>query len=160
MSSRRWWWAIVDGGGVFAQLAELAVESALKDEFSTHLGYDKHERRGSSDGNACNWAGQDGAAQRRAGPHRRAPRPSAPQCGTWRPFMASSRTARRLLLVQVFELVVVGHLGAIEDNVSSFSAHGMAHGDISTARLSFRRCEGGFRHWPRVVGGFRSWWVW
>lgn len=45
----------IDGeGGLLAQLTKLVVESALEGELTDHLGYDKHERGGSADGNARN----------------------------------------------------------------------------------------------------------
>ena len=45
----------VDGeGGLLAELTRLVVESALEGEITDHLGYDKHERGGSVDGNARN----------------------------------------------------------------------------------------------------------
>ncbi|MBI0301523.1 transposase, partial [Streptomyces sp. PRKS01-29] len=45
----------IDGeGGLLAELTKLVVESALEGELTDHLGYDKHERGGSSDGNARN----------------------------------------------------------------------------------------------------------
>ncbi len=45
----------VDGeGGLLAQLTKLVVESALEGELTDHLGYAKHERGGSTDGNSRN----------------------------------------------------------------------------------------------------------
>ncbi|MFD1102328.1 transposase, partial [Schaalia naturae] len=45
----------VDGeGGLLAELTRLVLESALEGEITDHLGYDKHERGGSADGNARN----------------------------------------------------------------------------------------------------------
>ena len=45
----------VDGeGGLLAELTRLVLESALEGEITDHLGYDKHTKGGSSDGNARN----------------------------------------------------------------------------------------------------------
>jgi len=45
----------VDGeGGLLAELTRLVLESALEGEITDHLGYDKHEKGGSVDGNARN----------------------------------------------------------------------------------------------------------
>lgn len=45
----------VDGeGGLLAELTRLVLESALEGAITDHLGYDKHEKGGSVDGNARN----------------------------------------------------------------------------------------------------------
>ena len=45
----------IDGeNGLLAELTKLVVESALEGETTDHLGYDKHERGASTDGNARN----------------------------------------------------------------------------------------------------------
>ena len=45
----------IDGeNGLLAELTKLVVESALDGEITDHLGYDKHERGASADGNARN----------------------------------------------------------------------------------------------------------
>lgn len=45
----------IDGeNGLLAELTKLVVESALEGEITDHLGYDKHEKGGSSDGNSRN----------------------------------------------------------------------------------------------------------
>ena len=47
--------AIDDGeSGLIAELTRLVLESALEAEITDHLGYDKYERGGSTDGNARN----------------------------------------------------------------------------------------------------------
>lgn len=45
----------IDGeNGLLAELTKLVVESALEGEITDHLGYDKHTKGGSADGNARN----------------------------------------------------------------------------------------------------------
>jgi len=104
----------VDGeGGLLAQLTKLVVESALEGELTDHLGYDKHERGGSTDGNSRNGT-RSKTVLSKAGPVQiDVPRDRA---GTFEPVVVAKRQRR---------------LGSIEDIVLSLSARGMTHGDIS-----------------------------
>ncbi len=104
----------VDGeGGLLAELTRLVLESALEGEITDHLGYDKHERGGSTDGNARNGT-RSKTVLTKAGPVTiDVPRDRA---GTFEPRIVAKRQRR---------------LGSIEDIVLSLSARGMTHGDIS-----------------------------
>jgi transposase-like protein len=104
----------VDGeGGLLAELTRLVLESALEGEITDHLGYDKHERGGSVDGNARN-STRAKTVLTKAGPVQTdVPRDRA---GTFEPKIVAKRQRR---------------LGSIEDIVLSLSARGMTHGDIS-----------------------------
>ena len=104
----------VDGeGGLLAELTRLVLESALEGEITDHLGYGKHERGGSTDGNARNGT-RSKTVLTKAGPVTiDVPRDRA---GTFEPRIVAKRQRR---------------LGSIEDIVLSLSARGMTHGDIS-----------------------------
>lgn len=104
----------IDGeNGLLAELTKLVVESALEGEITDHLGYDKHEKGGSSDGNSRNGT-RAKAVTTKAGPVEiNVPRDRA---GTFEPAIVKKRQRR---------------LGSIEDVVLSLSARGMAHGDIA-----------------------------
>ena len=104
----------VDGeGGLLAELTRLVLESALEGEITDHLGYDRHERGGSTDGNARNGT-RAKTVLTKAGPVQvDVPRDRA---GTFEPKIVAKRQRR---------------LGSIEDIVLSLSARGMTHGDIS-----------------------------
>ena len=104
----------VDGeGGLLAELTRLVLESALEGEITDHLGYDKHTKGGSSDGNARNGT-RAKMVLTKAGPVQvDVPRDRA---GTFEPRIVAKRQRR---------------LGSIEDIVLSLSARGMTHGDIS-----------------------------
>ncbi|MGB4777534.1 MAG: IS256 family transposase [Microbacterium sp.] len=104
----------IDGeGGLLAQLTKLVVESALEGELTDHLGYDKHEKGGSSGQNARNGK-RSKTVISKAGPIEiDVPRDRA---GTFEPVIVAKRQRR---------------LGSIEDVVLSLSARGMTHGDIS-----------------------------
>ena len=104
----------IDGeNGLLAELTKLVVESALDGEITDHLGYDKHERGASADGNARNGT-RSKTVISKAGPVIiDVPRDRA---GTFEPQIVAKRQRR---------------LGAIEDIVLSLSARGMTHGDIS-----------------------------
>lgn len=104
----------IDGeGGLLAQLTKLVVESALEGELTDHLGYDKHERGGSADGNARNET-RSKTVLSKAGPVQiDVPRDRA---GTFEPRIVAKRQHR---------------LGSIEDVVLSLSARGMTQGDIA-----------------------------
>ena len=104
----------VDGeGGLLAELTRLVLESALEGEITDHLGYDKHEKGGSVDGNARNGT-RAKTVLTKAGPVQvDVPRDRA---GTFEPKIVAKRQRR---------------LGSIEDIVLSLSARGMTHGDIS-----------------------------
>ncbi|MBK7822201.1 MAG: IS256 family transposase [Tessaracoccus sp.] len=104
----------IDGeNGLLAELTKLVVESALDGEITDHLGYDKHERGASADGNARNGT-RSKTVVSKAGPVIiDVPRDRA---GTFTPQIVAKRQRR---------------LGAIEDIVLSLSARGMTHGDIS-----------------------------
>ncbi|GEM_PF-731366 len=104
----------VDGeGGLLAELTRLVLESALEGEITDHLGYDKHERGGSADGNARNGT-RSKTVLTKAGPVQiDVPRDRA---GSFEPKIVAKRQRR---------------LGSIEDIVLSLSARGMTHGDIS-----------------------------
>ena len=104
----------VDGeGGLLAELTRLVLESALEGEITDHLGYDKHERGGSADGNARNGV-RSKTVLTKAGPVTiDVPRD---RVGTFEPRIVAKRQRR---------------LGSIEDIVLSLSARGMTHGDIS-----------------------------
>lgn len=104
----------VDGeGGLLAQLTKLVVESALEGELTAHLSYDKHERGGSSDGNARNGT-RSKTVLSKAGPV--GIDVARDRAGTFEPVVVAKRQRR---------------LGSIEDVVLSLSARGMTHGDIS-----------------------------
>ncbi len=104
----------IDGeNGLLAELTKLVVESALECEITDHLGYDKHERGASTDGNARNGT-RSKTVTTKAGPIViDVPRDRA---GTFEPQIVAKRQRR---------------LGAIEDIVLSLSARGMTHGDIA-----------------------------
>ena len=104
----------VDGeGGLLAELTRLVLESALEGEITDHLGYDKHERGGSVDGNARNGT-RSKTVLTKVGPVQvDVPRDRA---GTFEPKVVAKRQRR---------------LGSIEDIVLSLSARGMTHGDIA-----------------------------
>ncbi len=104
----------VDGeGGLLAELTRLVLESALEGEITDHLGYDKHERGGSAEGNARNGT-RAKTVLTKAGPATiEVPRDRA---GTFQPAVVAKRQRR---------------LGSIEDVVLSLSARGMTHGDIA-----------------------------
>jgi len=104
----------VDGeGGLLAELTRLVLESALEGEITDHLGYDKHEKGGSTDGNARNGV-RAKTVLTKAGPVQvDVPRDRA---GTFEPKIVAKRQRR---------------LGSIEDIVLSLSARGMTHGDIA-----------------------------
>ena len=104
----------VDGeGGLLAELTRLVLESALEGEITDHLGYDKHEKGASADGNARNGT-RPKTVLTKAGPVTiDVPRDRA---GTFTPKIVAKRQRR---------------LGSIEDIVLSLSARGMTHGDIA-----------------------------
>jgi transposase-like protein len=104
----------IDGeDGLLAQLTKLLVESALEGELTAHLGYDKHQKGASEDGNARNGTRVKTVISK-AGPVQiEVPRDRA---GTFEPVTVAKRQRR---------------LGSIEDVVLSLSARGMTHGDIS-----------------------------
>jgi putative transposase len=104
----------VDGeGGLLAELTRLVLESALEEEITDHLGYDKHEKGASTDGNARNGT-RPKTVLTKAGPVEIAvPRDRA---GTFEPKVVAKRQRR---------------LASIEDIVLSLSARGMTHGDIA-----------------------------
>ncbi len=104
----------IDGeNGLLAELTKLIVESALEGEITDHLGYGKHERGGSTDGNARNGT-RTKTVTSKAGPISiDVPRDRA---GTFEPQIVAKRQRR---------------LGVIEDIVLSLSARGMTHGDIA-----------------------------
>lgn len=104
----------IDGeNGLLAQLTKLVVESALEGEITAHLGYEKHEKGGSADGNARNGT-RGKTVLTKGGPVQiEVPRDRA---GTFEPVVVAKRQRR---------------LGSIEDIVLSLSARGMTHGDIS-----------------------------
>lgn len=89
------------------------LESALEGEITDHLGYDKHEKGASADGNA-----------------RSSTRPKTvlTKAGSVTIEVLRDRAGR-------FEPKIVAkrqrRLGSIEDIVLSLSARGMTHGDIS-----------------------------
>jgi len=85
----------------------------LEGEITDHLGYDKHERGGSAEGNARNGT-RAKTVLTKAGPVTiEVPRDRA---GTFQPAVVAKRQRR---------------LGSIEDVVLSLSARGMTHGDIA-----------------------------
>lgn len=104
----------MDGeGGLLAELTRLVVESALEGEITDHLGYDKHTKGGSEDGNARNGK-RPKTVLTKAGPLTvEVPRDRA---GTFEPKIIAKRQRR---------------LGSIDDIVLSLSARGMTHGDIA-----------------------------
>lgn len=104
----------VDGeGGLLAELTRLVLESALEGEITDHLGYDKHEKGASTDGNARNGT-RPKTVLTKAGPVTiEVPRD---RTGTFEPKIVAKRQRR---------------LGSIEDIVLSLSARGMTHGDIA-----------------------------
>ena len=104
----------VDGeGGLLAELTRLVLESALEGEITDHLGYDKHTKGASADGNARNGT-RSKTVLTKAGPVTiGVPRDRA---GTFTPQVVGKRQRR---------------LGSIEDIVLSLSARGMTHGAIA-----------------------------
>ena len=104
----------VDGeGGLLSELTRLVLESALEGEITDHLGYDKHTKGASADGNARNGT-RTKTVLTKAGPVTiGVPRDRA---GTFEPTIVAKRQRR---------------LGSIEDIVLSLSARGMTHGDIA-----------------------------
>ena len=104
----------VDGeDGLLAELTRLVLESALEGEITDHLGYDKHAKGASVDGNARNGT-RSKTVLTKAGPVTiEVPRDRA---GTFEPKIVAKRQRR---------------LGSIEDIVLSLSARGMTHGDIA-----------------------------
>ena len=104
----------IDGeNGLLAELTKLVVESALEGEITDHLGYDRHERAGSADGNARNGTRSKTVATKGGPITIEVPRDRA---GTFTPAIVKKRQRR---------------LGSIEDVVLSLSARGMTHGDIA-----------------------------
>jgi len=104
----------IDGeGGLLSQLTKLVVESALEGEITDHLGYERHERGGSVDGNARNGTRSKTVLTKAGSIEIEVPRDRA---GTFTPAVVRKRQRR---------------LGSIEDVVLSLSARGMTHGDIS-----------------------------
>lgn len=104
----------IDGeGGLLAELTKLIVESALEGEITDHLGYDKHVKGASEDGNSRNDV-RSKTVLTKAGPIQ----VDVPtdRAGTFEPKIVAKRQRR---------------LGSIEDVVLSLSARGMTHGDIS-----------------------------
>lgn len=99
--------------GLLGQLTKLVLESALEGEITDHLGYEPHERGGSSDGNSRNGT-RAKTVLTKAGPVGiEVPRDRA---GTFEPGIVKKRQRR---------------LGSVEDMVLSLSARGLTHGDIS-----------------------------
>lgn len=99
--------------GLLGQLTKLVLESALEGEITDHLGYEPHERGGSSDGNSRNGT-RAKTVLTKAGPVAvEVPRDRA---GTFEPAIVKKRQRR---------------LGSVEDMVLSLSARGLTHGDIS-----------------------------
>jgi len=104
----------IDGeNGLLAQLTKLVVESALEGEITAHLGYEKHEKGASQDGNARNGTRAKTVLTKGGPIEIDVPRDRA---GTFTPAIVRKRQRR---------------LGSIEDIVLSLSARGMTHGDIS-----------------------------
>ncbi|PFG43799.1 transposase-like protein [Isoptericola jiangsuensis] len=99
--------------GLLAQLTKLVLESALEGEITAHLGYDKHEKGASRDGNARNGTRAKTVLTKGGPVQIEVPRDRA---GTFEPAVVRKRQRR---------------LGSIEDIVLSLSARGMTHGDIS-----------------------------
>jgi len=100
-------------GGLLAELTRLVLESALEGEITDNLGYDKHERGGSPEGNVRNGT-RAKTVLTKAGPvPLEVPRDRA---GTFQPAVVAKRQRR---------------LGSIEDVVLSLSARRMTHGDIA-----------------------------
>jgi transposase-like protein len=100
-------------GGLLAQLTKLVLESALEGEITDHLGYDKHERGVSTDGNTRNGTRSKTVLTKTGPVEIDVPRDRA---GTFEPVVVRKRQRR---------------LGSIEDIVLSLSARGMTHGDIA-----------------------------
>ncbi len=99
--------------GLLGQLTKLVLESALEGEITDHLGYEPHERGGSTDGNSRNGT-RTKTVLTKAGPVSvEVPRDRA---GTFEPGIVKKRQRR---------------LGSVEDMVLSLSARGLTHGDIS-----------------------------
>ena len=99
--------------GLLGQLTKLVLESALEGEITDHLGYEPHERGGSTDGNSRNGT-RSKTVLTKAGPVAiEVPRDRA---GTFEPGIVKKRQRR---------------LGSVEDMVLSLSARGLTHGDIS-----------------------------
>jgi len=104
----------IDGeNGLLAQLTKIVLESALEGEITAHLGYEKHEKGASADGNARNGTRAKTVLTKGGPVQIEVPRDRA---GTFEPAVVAKRQRR---------------LGSIEDIVLSLSARGMTHGDIS-----------------------------
>lgn len=104
----------IDGeNGLLAKLTKLVVESALEGEITDHLGYDKHEKNASTDGNTRNGTRTKTVTTKSGPVEINVPRDRA--C-TFEPAIVKKRQRR---------------LGSIEDVILSLSARGMTHGDIA-----------------------------
>lgn len=104
----------IDGeNGLLAELTKLVVESALEGEITDHLGYDKHEKNASTDGNTRNGTRTKTVTTKSGPVEINVPRDRA--C-TFEPAIVKKRQRR---------------LGSIEDVILSLSARGMTHGDIA-----------------------------
>ena len=77
------WWSrparegveLIGPGGLLTGLTKSVLETAVEEEISEHLGYDKHDPVGRNGGNSRNGhSGEDGAHRDRAGEYRGAPR--------------------------------------------------------------------------------------
>ena len=98
----------IDGeGGLLAQMTKLVVESALEGEMADHLGYDKHAKGASADGNARNGVRSKTIATKAGPVEIKVPRDRA---GTFTPQIVKKRQRR---------------LGSIEDVVLSLSERGL-----------------------------------
>lgn len=107
----------IDGeGGLLAQMTKLVVESALEGEMTDHLGYDKHAKGASANGNARNGTRSKTIATKAGPVEIDVPRDRA---GTFTPQIVKKRQRR---------------LGSTCDVVLSLSARGMTHGDITPPR--------------------------
>lgn len=105
--------AIDGGNGLLAELTKLVVESALEGGITDHLGYDKHEKGASTDGNSRNGTRAKTVTTKGDPISFEVPRDRA---STSEPAIVKKRQRR---------------LGSIEDVVLSLSARGMTHGDIA-----------------------------
>ena len=99
--------------GLLGQLTKRVVESALEGELDDHLGYDKHQRGGSVDGNARNGKRAKTILTETGEVQIEVPRD---RDGSFEPKLVAKRQRR---------------LTGLDDMIISLSAKGLTHGEIS-----------------------------
>lgn len=99
--------------GLLGQLTKRVVESALDGELDDHLGYQRHRRGGSADGNARNGKRAKTILTEAGEVHIEVPRD---RDGSFCPMLVAKRQRR---------------LTGLDDMIISLSAKGLTHGEIS-----------------------------